>query len=186
MRSKIGITFFRNGNVNIYDATLSEELWHDYKAFAQLAAVKKQKDTRQGEWAARRYERAAALSLYAFFEIVLRKWYAELKETCFCPYGAEALLFQTVRLLREYAVTRGGRGQTYDIGHLQALLERYERHDGTVWEHANAEMLADSEKTFVSFLNYVETNTELKRFRSTGEQSKNLLDRLGKFLRDEP
>ena len=48
MRSKIGITFFRNGNVNIYDATLSEELWHDYKAFAQLAAVKKQKDTRQG------------------------------------------------------------------------------------------------------------------------------------------
>ena len=71
MRSKIGITFFRNGNVNIYDATLSEELWHDYKAFAQLAAVKKQKDTRQGEWAARRYERAAALSLYAFFEIVL-------------------------------------------------------------------------------------------------------------------
>lgn len=156
------------------------------QGFCTTGGREKTKRYASGEWAARRYERAAALSLYAFFEIVLRKWYAELKETCFCPYGDEAPLFQTVRLLREYAVTRGGRGQTYNIGHLQALLERYERHDGTAWEHANAEMLADSEKTFVSFLNYVETNTELKRFRSTGEQSKNLLDRLGKFLRDEP
>lgn len=74
MKAKIDVTIFHNGDMDILHASIYEELWKDYCTFKKRAAMQQDKGTKKGTFLARRYYRAALLSLFAFFEGVLNSW----------------------------------------------------------------------------------------------------------------
>ena len=74
MKAKIDVTIFHNGDMDILHASIYEELWKDYCTFKKRAAMQQEKGTKKGTFLARRYYRAALLSLFAFFEGVLNNW----------------------------------------------------------------------------------------------------------------
>ena len=67
MRTKGDITVFSDGTMNVYNRSLAEELWYDYKDFAHRAAKYRKMNKKDAELSARRYERAAVFALCEFF-----------------------------------------------------------------------------------------------------------------------
>ena len=67
MRTKGDVTVFSDGTMNVYNRSLAEELWYDYKDFAYRAAKYRKMNKKDAELSARRYERAAVFALCEFF-----------------------------------------------------------------------------------------------------------------------
>lgn len=74
MKAKIDVTIFKNGDMDILQASIYEELWKDYCTFKQRAVMQQEKETKKGIFLSRRYYRAALLSLFTFFEGVINNW----------------------------------------------------------------------------------------------------------------
>ena len=55
MRTKGDVTVFSDGTMNVYNRSLAEELWYDYKAFAHKAAKYREINKKDTELSARRY-----------------------------------------------------------------------------------------------------------------------------------
>ena len=94
MRTKGDITVFSDGTMNVYNRSLAEELWYDYKDFAHRAAKYRKMNKKDAELSARRYERAAVFALCEFFCQVLGSWYNQGQEKGCFPVGTgEDILF---------------------------------------------------------------------------------------------
>lgn len=68
MKAKIDVTIFKNGDMDILQASIYEELWKDYCTFKQRAVMQQEKETKKGIFLSRRYYRAALLSLFTFLK----------------------------------------------------------------------------------------------------------------------
>lgn len=66
MRTKGDITVFSDGTMNVYNRSLAEELWYDYKDFAHRAAKYRKMNKKDAELSARRYERGSLCFVRVF------------------------------------------------------------------------------------------------------------------------
>lgn len=83
MKSKIGITVFSNGDMDILQASLWEDLWNDYVFYRKKSHHQSEKGTKKGEFLARRYERAACLTLYEWFDAIVSRWiWGDIRTSC--------------------------------------------------------------------------------------------------------
>ncbi|WP_075572357.1 hypothetical protein [Colibacter massiliensis] len=179
MRTKIGITFFGDGNMEIHDVSLAEELRHDYESFIKLAAVKRSKGTARGERSARRYTRAAALALYTSFRLILNRWYDEVMIGRFRVPANERSLEATVAALHEYVRTASDASREEAFSRLKGLVARYENSGGAVLEHLSEAAVKDAAEMMDAYLTYMEETAGLRRFPKGGAASQTLLQKLG-------
>ena len=66
---------------------------------------------------------------------------------------------------------------------LYSLLERYCRHDSSVWEVMTGDYLSKTEEKMDDFLTRVESRTSFRRFMPWSEQTKSIIERLSGLLR---
>lgn len=184
MRTKGDITVFSDGTMNVYNRSLAEELWYDYKDFAHRAAKYRKMNKKDAELSARRYERAAVFALCEFFCQVLGSWYNQGQEKgCFPTGTGEDILF----VFRTFASTALGAAESNvedsEFSGLYSLLERYCRHNGSVWEVMTGDHLSKTEEKMDDFLTRVESRTSFRRFTPWSEQTKSIIERLSGLLR---
>ena len=184
MRTKGDVTVFSDGTMNVYNRSLAEELWYDYKAFAHKAAKYREINKKDTELSARRYERAAVFALCEFFCQVLGSWYNQGQEKgCFPAGTGEDILF----VFRTFSSTALGAAERNvedsEFSGLYSLLERYCRHDGSMWEVMTGDHLSKTEENMDDFLTRVESRTSFRRFTPWSEQTKSIIERLSGLLR---
>lgn len=184
MKSKIDVTIFKNGDIDMLHASIYEELWKDYCALKKRARMHEEKNTAKGAYLCRRYQRAALLSLFAFFEGVLDNWLhrlqqdyqeyqhvsmANLKEKCDAVLGYCFFCTYTKR--------------TQDFTELYEIIGRFEQHDVSLIEHINRDMLMKTETAMDVYLCYVEAMTTLQRFPKPDKSTTGLMDKLGGMVK---
>ena len=95
----------------------------------------------KGEFFARRYERAALLTLFAFLEGVVDRWLKEAVAAAGAePVGLTALS-DKCRYLTQLACLPPFRGITYDAARLLTFTGRYEQADLALLEHVDGSLL---------------------------------------------
>ena len=166
MKSKIGITVFSNGDMDILQASLWEDLWNDYVFYRKKSHHQSEKGTKKGEFLARRYERAACLTLYEWFDAIVSRWIWETSGH-HALEGAP-LLLKCQRLLM---LTK----KEEEFSHLFGFLQRVDVNRQVLLETINDDRLDDMEASFCHYISYIETSTTLTRFPEQGKNSKGLL-----------
>jgi len=184
MRTKGDVTVFSDGTMNVYNRSLAEELWYDYKDFDKSPKKNQKKKKKPADLSARRYERAAVFALCEFFCQVLGSWYNQGQEKgCFPTGTGEDILF----VFRAFSSTALGAAERNvedsEFSRLYSLLERYCRHDGSVWEVMTGDHLSKTEEKMDDFLTRVENRTSFRRFMPWSEQTKSIIERLSGLLR---
>lgn len=169
MKSKIGITVFSNGDIDVLQASLWEELWNDYTFYRKKAHHQYEKNTKKGAFLARRYERAACLTLYEWFEAIVSRWIGETSGQN--ALEGAPLLLKCQRLLMLTP-------KEEDFSHLFGLINRADAKRTALVETINEDRLDDMEASFCHYISYIEASTTLTRFPEQGKNSKGLLDSL--------
>lgn len=184
MKSKIDVTIFGNGDMEILHASIYNELWNDYETFKQRAARQKEKGTTKGEFLAQRYERTALQSLFTFFTCVVENWMGQIIQR---QREYESTAFGTLQekcdAILEYAFLCTYTDTEYDGTVLTEYVRRYERHDLSLIEYITYDTLCDIEGKMVSFFTLVEALTELKRFPALDKSTRDLVNSLGDMAR---
>ncbi|ERT61877.1 hypothetical protein [Megasphaera vaginalis (ex Srinivasan et al. 2021)] len=180
MKSKIDITVFDNGEAAIMKASLTGELWADYQAFARLAAKRREKNRFHAEKAARRYERVASLSLFAFYETVLHRWLPHFAEQVDVQAFIDKPLAEKSRIVLLQVFPDAGKDQ--EFAHLWAILERYDLHNGAWLDALTGETLLDIAQSMDAFLSCIEQKSGLQRFPACEASTDTLVSKLSSFF----
>ncbi len=184
MKAKIGVTVFQNGDMDILQASIYEEVWNDYQALRRRAGKMRAKGTEKGVFLSRRYERSALLCLYAFFEGVVDSWTKQL--ICRGNMAEEAEndpVCVKCRLLADAAYGNAYAGRRKDFSHLEACISRYEQHDLAFLEYVDAETLEDVEVHMNEYLTVIEKLTGLCRFPEPAPSTEELMNSLGGMVK---
>ena len=179
MKAKIGVTVFQNGDVDILKASVYEELWKDYRAFKGRAARYHEKNSAKGEFLARRYERAALLALFAFFEGVVDRWIKEVERETHIPMSMPDVLTDKCRLLSRRVCLPPFCGITCDMDRLLPFIERYEQPDVSMMEHVDGDILQDIEAAVDEYLSFIERSTGFSRFPALSASTEALMETIG-------
>ncbi|AXL22288.1 hypothetical protein [Megasphaera stantonii] len=181
MKAKINVTVFQNGDVDILQASVYEELWKDYKAFKERARRHHEKDSAKGDFFARRYERAALLTLFTFLEGVVDRW---LKEAA-AAAGAEPVglpkLSDKCRYLTQLACLPPFRGITYDAARLLTFTGRYEQADLALLEHVDGSLLQTIEDAVDEYMTFIERVTGFTRFPHLNAGTAAIMETIGSW-----
>ncbi|MBD8936422.1 MAG: hypothetical protein EGQ72_08740, partial [Anaeroglobus sp.] len=115
---------------------------------------------------------------------VLGSWYNQGQEKgCFPTGTGEDILF----VFRTFSSTALGAAERNvedsEFSGLYSLLERYCRHDGSVWEVMTGDHLSKTEEKMDDFLTRVESRTSFRRFMPWSEQTKSIIERLSGLLK---
>lgn len=184
MKSKIGVTIFSNGDMDILQGSIYEELWNDYCTFKKRAIRQKEKDTPKGNFLARRYERAALLALYAFFRGVLDNWIMQIiRRNNLYTEMQHADLSKKCSAVLEYCFFCSYEKKEKDISRLKIFINRYEQSDLALLEHADYQVLMEMEQQIDEYLCFVEHATSLKRFPLPEQSTSGLVHQLGKIMK---
>lgn len=184
MKAKINVTFFPNGNVEMLRISIYEELWKDYRAFAGRAEKMREKGTPKAEFLARRYERTAALSLFAFLSGVVDHWLKELERKGVVFGGSQNLSDKCDFLFR--AVCRppfAGTAAAYELCRVKTYISRYERDGLALLEHIDGKTLQEMEREMDAYLSFIEKAAALKRFPAPDESTTAFMDRLSTWVK---
>lgn len=185
MKSKIDVTIFHNGDIDMLRASIYEELWKDYRNFKRRASVQHEKGTKKSHFLAQRYERAAVLSLYAFFEGVIDNWLGIISKSNAEYEGLEGVgLEEKCRHILRYCFFQTYTKADLDFSRLWDLIDRYEQHDLSLLEHADVNLLTDIEQEVETYFHFVESMTALKRFPPVDRSTDHIMDSLGGMVKD--
>ncbi|MCH4167514.1 MAG: hypothetical protein LKF74_00815 [Megasphaera sp.] len=185
MKSKIDVTIFHNGDLHILRASIYEELWKDYSTFRRRASMQASKGTEKGTFLARRYERAALLSLYAFFEGVVDTWLGSISRDNAAYEGLETVdLEEKCRHILRYCFLQTYTKADLDFSRLWEFLKRYEQHDLSLLEHIDMTVLTDMEQDVDMYFHFVESMTTLKRFPPADASTDHIVDSLGGMVKE--
>lgn len=177
MKSRLDVTIFGNGDMHVWKQCIYAELWQDYLSMRHRAEEYWKKGTKKGDFLARRYERAAFLSLQNFFACVLERWMVQIEAV----QVSRGSLWEQCRVLLDRTCSP----QTvaaYDFSCLHGQLEAAE-HTSAVLEQLDWEQLAAMEKAMDDFLSLIEQNTSLRRFPKVNHSSSSVVERLGSLFR---
>lgn len=184
MKSKIDVTIFGNGDMDILHASIYNELWKDYETFKQRALRQQEKGTEKGDFLARRYERTALQSLYTFFICVVESWMIQIiqqhSEYTSITHGT---LREKCDAILEYSFLCTYTDTEYDGERLNEYVKRYEEHDLALIEYITYDTLCDIEGKMLTFFTLVEALTELKRFPEPDKSTRELVNSLGDLAR---
>lgn len=185
MKAKIDVTIFHNGDMDILHASIYEELWKDYCTFKKRAAMQQEKGTKKGTFLARRYYRAALLSLFAFFEGVLNNWIKTIIQERQEFAGVERQdTLKKCDAMVEYCFFCSYTKRPGTFCSLYGYIDRYEQHDLALIEHIDGQTLGRIETAMEEFFCYVEAMTALRRFPKPNESTTGLVSRLGGMVKD--
>lgn len=185
MKSKIDVTIFHNGDLHILRASIYEELWKDYSTFCQRASMQADKGTAKGNFLARRYERAALLSLYAFFEGVVDAWLGCISRDNAAYEGLESVdLEEKCCHILRYCFSQTNTKAELDFSRLWNFIKRYEQHDLSLLEHIDRTILTDIEQDIDMYFHFVESMTCLQRFPPADASTNHIVDSLGGMVKD--
>lgn len=179
MKAKINVTVFQNGDVDILQASVYEELWKDYRAFKSRALRYHEKGSAKGEFLARRYERAALLSLFAFFEGVVDRWLKEAAMTAEENKAAPACLTDKCRALTRTVTMPPFGGSACNTERLLTFTGRYEQSDVALLEHVDGAVLQDIEDEIDAYLSCIERLTGFARFPGLSAGTAALMETIG-------
>lgn len=185
MKAKIDVTIFKNGDMDILHASIYEELWKDYETFQKRAALQEAKKTKKGRFLARRYYRAALLSLFAFFEGVLNNWVRVIISERSEYDGTQRKgTLQKCDAVVEYCFFCSYTKRPGTFVSLYGYINRYEQHDLSLIEHIDGKTLSAIELSMDEFFCYVEAMTKLRRFPKPNKSTTGLVDRLGGMVKE--
>lgn len=185
MKSKLDVTIFHNGDVDVLHGSIYQELWKDYETFKKRALWLQEKGTVKGDFLARRYERAALQSLYVFFAGVVDMWVMQIVQHHPEYTGiTNGIMQEKIDCIREYVVRCAHREIAYDREKLSLYISRYEHHDLSFIEYVTYDVLCDVEEKINAFLDGVENVTELKRFPEPDTSTTELVNSLGELVRN--
>ncbi|WP_301859413.1 hypothetical protein [uncultured Megasphaera sp.] len=183
MKSTFNVTVFKNGDMDILRISVYEELWKDYRAFKKRAALQREKGTVKGDFLARRYERSALLSLYAFFEGVVCRWFQQIcRDDPSQPQPED--LAEQCRVILAYSQARGHGGPVCSLARLETHISRYEQPDVAVLEYVDSRTLQSIEDSMNEFLSCVEGATGMTRFPQPEKSTADLVDSLGGIVKE--
>lgn len=184
MKSKIDVTIFQNGDMDILHASIYNELWKDYETFKNRALRQQEKGTPKGDFLAKRYERTALQSLYTFFTCVVEAWMGQIsmhhREYTSIAHGT---LQEKCDAILEYAFLCTYTDTDYDGTKLNEYVRRYEQHDIALMEYVTYDMLSDLEGKMTTFFTLVEALTKLKRFPKPDKSTTELVNAIGDLAR---
>lgn len=185
MKAKIDVTIFKNGDMDILQASIYEELWKDYCTFKKRAVMQQEKETKKGIFLARRYYRAALLSLFTFFEGVINNWVKTIIQARpeFAGTGDQAVLKKCDAVI-EYCFFCSYTKHTGTFTSLYGYINRYEQHDLALIEHIDGQTLEAIEMAMEEYFCYVEALTSLKRFPKPNQSTTGLVGRIGGLVKD--
>jgi hypothetical protein len=170
--------------MDILRASVYEELWKDYSTFKRRASVQTDKGTEKGRFLARRYERAALLSLYAFFEGVVDNWMDKISQDQVEYQGLEQVsLEEKCRHILRYCFFQTYTRASLDFSRLWEFVQRYERHDLLLLEYVDHTVLTDLEQDIDAYFHFVESMTDLKRFPPADRSTNHIIDSLGGMVK---
>lgn len=181
MKAKINVTVFQNGDVDILQASVYEELWKDYKAFKGRARRHHEKDSAKGEFFARRYERAALLTLFAFLEGVVDRWLKEAAAAADTEPVGLPTLSDKCRHLTQLACLPPFRGITYDAARLLTFTGRYEQADLALLEHIDGSLLQAIEDEADEYMTFIERATGFTRFPHLNAGTAAIMETIGSW-----
>lgn len=185
MKAKIDVTIFKNGDMDMLHASIYEELWKDYQALYRRAQFHSEKGTAKGLYLAKRYERAALLSLFAFFEGVVDNWMSQLIRTYPDEYGQTDMdgIIPKCDAILGYCFFCTYTKEQHDVTSLYDMIKRFEGHDVALLEHVDSQVLSKAEALMNAYFSYVEAITPLRRFPVPDESTVGLMDRLGNLVK---
>lgn len=185
MKAKFNITIFHNGDMDILHRSIYEELWKDYCCFKKRVVHLDDKGTQKSHYLARRYERAALLSLFAFFEGVVDYWMGAIgRENADYAGLEQADLSEKCRQILRYCFLQSYTKAQYDFATLYGYIDRFERHDLALLEYVDSEALDAMEGEMETYFCFVETMTGLQRFPQPDASTDNLVQSIGTIVKE--
>ena len=179
MKAKINVTVFQNGDVDILQVSVYEELWKDYKAFKGRALRHHEKGSAKGEFFAKRYERAALLTLFTFLEGVVDRWLKDAALAVGTEIAETAALSDKCRLLKQIACLPPFQGISYDAVRFLTFTERYEQTDLALLEHIDGSLLQTIEDEIDEYLAFIERATGFSRFPRLNAGTAAIMENIG-------
>ena len=147
--------------------------------------MQQDKGTKNGTFLARRYYRAALLSLFAFFEGVLNSWVKTVIQERQEFAGVERQdTLKKCDAMVEYCFFCSYTKRPGTFCSLYGYINRYEQHDLALIEHIDGQTLGQIETAMEEFFCYVEAMTALRRFPKPNESTTGLVSRLGGMVKD--
>jgi len=171
LKTKFGVTIFSNGDMNIVKESLQENLWRDYQFFCKKADSHRHKQGPKANLLVCRYERTAVITLFTFFSAVLDSWRIRQGTA-----GSVVSLTAACQAFLEDC--RKWSGKQADFSHLLAILGRYDQNRQALLETVSEESRCDIEKSMCAFLDFMEGQTDLRRFPEAASGTEGLMNHL--------
>lgn len=170
VKTKFGVTIFSNGDMDILKESLQEDLWRDYQFFCKKADSHRHKQSPKASLLVRRYERTAIITLFTFFSTVLDSW--RIRQGAASGVSLSTACQDLLEDCRKWS------GKEEDFAHLLAIVNRYEENRQAVLENISEGTRCDIEKSMCAFLDYMEGQTDLRRFPEAASGTEGLMKHL--------
>lgn len=180
---EIRVTIDHQGRTAIESISLLEDFWHDYTYFKSRASAFRETGTPTDHFLAKRYRRAALLTLFCYFEGVINHWLKEIlppADWSRVNKSREPLHKKLERIQEFLASTvvstpdlRDAKELRNDLAHFKPGL------DGKVYDKVSHEMVEETESCLTQWLRTAGEQLDLRCHPDSRQESERLLNALG-------
>ena len=165
----------RDGNARVETISALEDLWHDFEFFRERAIeFDDPTGTPTDLLIAKRYRRAALLSLLIYVEGVINRWLASLlPEAEWVAIERKHLEFKMDAIQRRLPTGAESRPEVTEAKTLRnTLVHLKPGADGELYDKITQQFLNETERNVSAWLNEVERLLGLERHPNTEEESR--------------
>ena len=173
----------RDGTAKVETISALEDLWHDFQFFKERALeLDEPERSPTDRLVAKRYRRAALLTLLVYFEGVLNRWLASmLPKAGWLTIERKYLEFKIDAIQKRLPNSGASKPQVAEAKNLRnTLVHLKPGADGELYDKITQELLDATEAGVSSWLGEVERLLGLKRHPDTEAESRELRQALGK------
>ena len=178
---EIRVTIAPDGKTQIESISALEDLWHDYMFFRSRAVESDQPSgTLTDALLAKRYYRAALLSLICYFEGVLNRWLEQLLGETDWRHVERKCIEKKVEIIGSRVASVESSLDICTAKKLRnTLVHLKPGSDGELYDKIDLGLLDETEKQVTRWLTSVEASIGLTRHPDTRDASRNLTEALG-------
>jgi hypothetical protein len=179
---QIRVTVAPDGKTQVETISALEDLWHDHLFFRLRGSELDQPSaTPTDRLVAKRYYRAALLTLVCYFEGVLNRWLKQLLGQSDWRKAERQRIEKKVDLIQSRS--SGVQGCAPDIGGAKKLRNMLVHlkpgADGDLYDKINRELLQDAHKQIDAWLTEVGASLQLRRHPDTRAESRTFTEAIG-------
>jgi hypothetical protein len=170
------------GRAQVETISMLEDLWHDFGFFkSQALRFEHQDATANDRLVAKRYQRAALLTLIFYLEGVLNQWLKELlAEAEWSAIERKCLELKIAKIQERVPAVSEGLPEIAETKRIRnALAHLKPGGDLELYDKINRELLESTEASVMTWLDGMERVLGVPRHPNTESESKELRDALG-------